>query len=255
VPEHLDASLAQPKVAVVDPLTVLLDALALPSTTLDSGARATPEPSSAELRALVVSKFDRDNLMRRLADFAADAERYRGPTAGVLREVGADRDQELVDRASDLLKRAEQSRPGITDGLVGQIDAQGGRVLVVGGSVAAPIVMGDVAVYASVSIDPRARQNRRDMLKQVRDTWIAGYLEPSLRGAALPAPDLEVRARTTVDRQPAEDWATVVSQSGRPARTDAPVASIGQLFDDRPPRIAHSFGRARRRQRPHCCSG
>jgi hypothetical protein len=49
-----------------------------------------------------------------------------------LETAGAGRDQEVVDKAVELLKLVESKSPGVTGGLVGQINAAGGKVLVVG---------------------------------------------------------------------------------------------------------------------------
>jgi hypothetical protein len=64
-------------------------------------------------------------------------------------------------------------------------------VLVIGGNPTGNIVMGDVTVYATTTLDPRERQNRRDMLSLVRHTWLRGYLDPPLAGVALPTLSLQ----------------------------------------------------------------
>src|SRR5262250_1624115 len=105
--------------ATVDPLVVLLSALSLPRS-----ARDVPSAGDIGLKVRLVQKFGpgHPKLEPILTEYAEDPETYREPARKVLREVGADRDQELVDQAAELLKGAEQTQPGITGGLVRQLN-------------------------------------------------------------------------------------------------------------------------------------
>jgi hypothetical protein len=118
----------------MDPMGVLLAALSLAGAALQPVADQAVKDAYAALKGAIVRKFGPGNprLEPVLADHAQDPETYEKPAAKALREAGADRDQEVLDLATALLKRAERARPGITGGLVRQINARGGTVSVVG---------------------------------------------------------------------------------------------------------------------------
>ena len=121
----------------MEPITVLMSALSLVSTALAPVADRAVADGYAGFKELIVRKFGAKDpdLAPTLEKHAEKPERWEQPVEDLLKEVGADRDQELIDRATQLLKAAEATQPGVTGGLVGQINAQGGKVSVVGGNV------------------------------------------------------------------------------------------------------------------------
>ena len=115
----------------MDPLTVILSALALAGTALKPVVDQAIKDGYAGLKELIIRKFGgkEPQLAQVLEQHSARPDLYKPATEAVLRGVGADQDQELVDRATELLKQAEASQPGVSGGLVGQINAAGGRVV------------------------------------------------------------------------------------------------------------------------------
>jgi hypothetical protein len=114
----------------MDPMSVLLSALAVVQPLGDQ----VMADAYAGLKALIVRKFGGQEpaLEDTLDQYASRPDDARGAASQQLKQVGAELDQEVVDAATDLLRQAEAARPGVTGGLVGQINAQGGKVVVVG---------------------------------------------------------------------------------------------------------------------------
>jgi hypothetical protein len=119
------------------PISILLSALSIAGSALQPVADEAIQDGYRGLRALLVRKFGEKDprIEARLNDYAEDPETFEKPTAKLLTQVGADTDQEVVDRATELLQRSETRQPGITGGLVGQIQASGGKVNVIQGNV------------------------------------------------------------------------------------------------------------------------
>jgi hypothetical protein len=121
----------------MDPNAVLLSALSVAGSALGSIADEAIQDGYRGLRAVLVRKFGASapRLEEKLDEYVEDPETYDKPTAKLLSQIGADRDQEVIDLATDLLRRSERAEPGISGGLVGQIDARGGKVNVIQGDV------------------------------------------------------------------------------------------------------------------------
>jgi hypothetical protein len=111
-------------VLALDPITVILSALAVAGGKV--GARAIQDGYAA-LRSLILRKFGHGDskLKERIDDYVADQETFQKPAEKALRDAGVGTDQEVIDRAVELLRQAEADKPGVTGGLVGQINAQG----------------------------------------------------------------------------------------------------------------------------------
>jgi hypothetical protein len=121
----------------MDPITVIATALTLGAQiALKSTVETAAKDAYAGLKAVVLRKVGKQ------PDAASSIEAVENkPDSAARKEIlvealttaGAHRDQEVVDRATDLLKLLETRSPGVTGGLVGQINAAGGKVLVLSG--------------------------------------------------------------------------------------------------------------------------
>jgi hypothetical protein len=116
----------------MEPITVLVSALGLGAQVLSPLADQALKDGYAGLKALIIRKFGASDpaLAPVLEKHAKSPGAWKAPTTELLQETGVDRDQEILDQATELLKLAEKHQPGVTGGLVGQINAQGGIVTV-----------------------------------------------------------------------------------------------------------------------------
>lgn len=118
----------------MDALTIITTALALGA---GAGAKAAVEQAVkdtyAALKSLVLGKFgSKGDTAKALESVEAkpDSEARKAVLKEALDEAGAARDQEVADKAAELLMLVEGRSPGATGGLVGQINAAGGTVVV-----------------------------------------------------------------------------------------------------------------------------
>ena len=128
----------------MDPISILLSALSLAGTALKPITDQAIKDGYVGLKELIIRKFGgkEPELTHVLDQNEKRPDVYKPAAEATLKQVGADQDQEILDKATELLKRAEAAQPGVTGGLVGQINAAGGRV-VVAGTIHGGLDMGD----------------------------------------------------------------------------------------------------------------
>lgn len=116
----------------MDPTTVLLSALSLGSRALHLTADEAIKDGYAGLKGLIIRKFAQANpdLEGALTKLEKNPEAYKPVVEAEVKAAKVDQDQEVVDRATTFLLQAEATLPGVTGGLVGQINAQRGVVFI-----------------------------------------------------------------------------------------------------------------------------
>src|SRR5262245_65417834 len=111
----------------MDPITVILGALSVAGSKIGD---QVIKDGYAGRKALIVRKVGmaQPKLEQHIDEYSKDPETWEKPAEKSLREAGVDRDQEVVDASAKLLEHAEKVQPGASGGLVGQINAAGGRI-------------------------------------------------------------------------------------------------------------------------------
>lgn len=123
----------------MDPITVIVTALvAGAAAALKATAEQAVKDAYAGFKRLILDRYGHNgDVTQAVAQLESkpDSAGRKTTLQEELAATSADKDQEVLDRAVALLKEAENQSPGITGGLVGQINAAGGKVTVVGGNV------------------------------------------------------------------------------------------------------------------------
>lgn len=110
----------------MEPISVLMSALSLAGTVLKPVTDQAVKDAYVGLKALIVRKFGRQQplLATTLEQHAEDPKTWEAPVEKMLKDSGADKDQELLQAAANFLNQAEAHQPGITNGVAQIINAQ-----------------------------------------------------------------------------------------------------------------------------------
>jgi hypothetical protein len=113
----------------MEPISLILGALAAVKQTI--GDQVIKDGYQG-LKQLLAHKFGGSNpkLEQRIEEYVEDPETYAKPAEKALRDAGADRDEEVRSAAAELLTKAEASKPGVSGGLIGQLNATNSNVAV-----------------------------------------------------------------------------------------------------------------------------
>jgi hypothetical protein len=120
----------------MDPITVIVTALvAGAAAALKPTAEQAVKDAYAGFKRLILDRYGhKGDVTQAVAQLETkpNSEAHKIVLQEELRAATADRDQEVVEYAVALLKEAEKQNPGISGGLVGQINAAGGKVAAIG---------------------------------------------------------------------------------------------------------------------------
>jgi hypothetical protein len=126
----------------MDPVSIIMSALSAIGATI--GDKVIKEGYEG-IKALIVRKFGNSNprLGKRIEDYVQDPETNAKPAEKAIRDAGVAQDKEIVDRLAELLKQADSVTPGVSGGLIGQLNAHSSNVAVVQGNVNGGITFGN----------------------------------------------------------------------------------------------------------------
>jgi len=139
-----------PEETSVEPITTtILSALAAGAiaATKDTATKAVKDGYQA-LKKLVEQRFAGKPVAETaLAEHAKKPEVWKAPLSDALTETGADKDEEIIRRANDLLKALKQARAGDSNVVSGSgaIATTGGVAAGEGGTAVGGSVYGDIA--------------------------------------------------------------------------------------------------------------
>jgi hypothetical protein len=128
----------------MDPVSIIMGALSAVGATI--GDKVIKGGYEA-LKALIVQKFGNSSprLGERIEDYVQDPETNAKPAEKAIRDAGVAQDKEIVDRLAELLKQSDAVKPGVSGGLIGQLEAHRSTIVAVGGDVHGGVTIGNRA--------------------------------------------------------------------------------------------------------------